>query len=138
MEKKIKISELLIDSTMSLNIIEVETLDEVAHELSIIRHELGTPIVVSKRSGYRPKAYELSKGRTGNSEHTTYNIKGRGAVDLVYYPELLQKLIERKFFTRICYYPNNNFIHADRKPIAKRSYFEAESPTSDWVFKKHI
>jgi len=136
----VSIPELLIAPTIKLTVQEAQTLAEHAAYLSSVRAKLGTPVAVSRNSGYRPLYYEKSKGRSGNSEHSTYNQIGRGAVDLVYYPELLEELINDDFYTRICYYPNNQFIHADRKPVANnvRQYFEAQSPTSSWVFIKNI
>jgi hypothetical protein len=132
----VTVSEMCItDAPLSLK--EADTLAEHAAYLSQVRGELGVPIRVSKKSGHRPVSYEKSKGRSGDSEHSTFHLKGRGAVDLIYYKELLDKLIEDNFYTRICYYPNNGFIHADRKP-GPRAYFEASSPTAAWKMVRRI
>jgi hypothetical protein len=127
----ITIEEMCITDT-PLTLQEAETLSEYSIYLSGVRKKLGTPLFISRKSGHRPRAYEISKGRTGNSEHSTFHLKGRGAVDLIYSAELLEILKKDTFFTRICYYLNNNFIHADRKPIGGRCYYEAGSVNSTW------
>jgi uncharacterized protein YcbK (DUF882 family) len=109
------------------------------NEMNSIRERLGFPILVSKNSGYRPRAYEVSKGRSGNGEH---NYEGKGAADYTCAtPEKVKKLVEElkksSKYTRICYYPNDNFVHCDYK-TKDRQYFEAESPTSEWQFKHFI
>ena len=109
------------------------------NEMNPIRHALGFPVIVSKNSGYRPRAYELMKRRSGNSEH---NFEGKGAVDYTCATKektklLLENLKSKSKYTRICYYPNDNFIHCDYK-AKDRQYFEAESPTSNWVFKYNL
>jgi len=97
---------------------EIET--KIQHHIDIlnpIREKLGIPIRISKRSGYRPKIYELSRGRSGNSQHT---FKGKGAVDLTCKLDQLQllfELLQESEYTRICLYVNKNFIHADMKEI---------------------
>jgi len=134
----VSIEEMCITNT-PLTIQEAQTLSEHSLYLSSVRSRLGRPVNISKKSGHRPRTYELSKGRSGNSEHSTFNLKGRGAVDLVYYPELLEELIKDAFYTRICYYPNNGFIHADRKDTGgARQYFEASSPSGKWNFIRNI
>lgn len=136
----VKIYELMIDLTMDLNNHEILTLQEYSAYLSSVRERLGTPIIVSKNSGIRTVEYEKSKGRSGKSEHSTYHLKGRGAVDLVYYKALFDELVSDKWFTRICYYPNNGFIHCDRKPhdMEGIQYFEASSPTANWRYIKQL
>ena len=131
----VRIREMVITDGISLSIQEADTLMEHAVYLSMVRARIGQPIRVSRRSGHRPASYERSKGRSGDSEHSTYHIAGRGAVDLVYTERLLQELCNDSFYTRVCYYPNNGFIHADRKP-GPRAYYEAASPTAAWDFKR--
>jgi len=71
-------------------------------------------VFVSANSGYRPRAYELSKGRKGNSQHCFY---GKGAVDVTCEDfkenkdKLLEVLIEETEYTRFAIY--NTFIHVD-------------------------
>jgi hypothetical protein len=136
----VSIRELLITPNITLSVDEAQTLAEHCAYLSSVRQKLKRPISISRNSGYRPRDYEISKGRSGGSEHSTFDRPGRGAVDLIYYPELLEELLKDSFYTRICYYPNNGFIHADRKPVTdnKRQYFEADSPTSSWKFIRNL
>jgi len=92
--------------------------------LNPVREKLGDKVIISQHSGWRPELYELSKGRSGRSEHC---FKGDGAVDVTCAPRLLPKLlkllIESKY-TRICYYPAKGFIHCDLKfdPIHKQTF----------------
>ena len=107
-----------------------------------VREALGKPITASQRSGYRPKNYEIRKGRSGNSQHT---FEGLGAVDWTAADvhALLQLILANTPYERVCYYPNNGFIHcdhrhsADRKPGFKR-YYECPSPAGQWRFIKYI
>lgn len=110
-----------------------------------IREELGAAITVSKRSGWRPEAYEKRKGRSGNSTHTfkkqLKDPEGKGAADYTAddIEKLLALMIEKTPFTRICYYPNNKFIHADYAFAERgRRLFHAASPSSEWKFIKSI
>ncbi len=108
-------------------------------EMNPVREDLGFPVLVSKNSGYRPEEYEISKGRSGKGEHT---YKGKGAADYTCATAqkvrlLVEKLKKNSKYTRICYYPNDNFVHCDYK-TTERLYFECESPTSEWEFKENI
>lgn len=133
---KVTIPELLIVPDMKLSAFEANELMKHAVFLSKVREESGKPLYISQRSGYRPKWYERKKGRSGNSEHATFDQEDRGATDLIYNKKQFQLIWDSDFYTRICYYPNNNFIHCDRKPIdGELQYFECESPTSKWEFQ---
>lgn len=110
-----------------------------------IREELGAKINVSKRSGWRPEAHEKRKKRSGNSTHTfkkqLKDPQGKGAADYTAeeIERLLELMIEKTPFTRICYYPNNKFIHADYAFAERgRRLFHAASPSSDWKFIKPL
>lgn len=113
--------------------------------LNPLREELGAAIIISQKAGYRPKQYELSKGRSGKSQHTFEDREGnvtKGAADLTS-PELESLgvlLREKSSYSRICYYPNNGFYHCDHKPTPNgvRQYFECDSPSGSWVFKKNL
>lgn len=89
--------------------------------LNSIRHQLGVPLTISKRSGYRPVEYELFKGRPGDSEHT---FTGKGAADLTCsdMKALANLLAVQSPFTRIAYYPDHGFFHVDYKAEGKRFY----------------
>jgi len=106
--------------------------------LNVCRKIYGKPILVSKKAGYRPRAYEVSKGRTGNSQHNYEEMhpKGIGATDITSEKEedLIPILIENTEYTRICHYPNNGFIHGDYKPTpsGKRELYTCKSLTSKW------
>ena len=92
-----------------------EKTDKHIEELNPIRHRLGVPVEISKQSGYRPKAYELSKGRSGNSQHC---FEEGGAVDLTCDSgkfQRLYELLQNSGYKRICLYPENMFIHCDYK-----------------------
>jgi hypothetical protein len=110
-----------------------------------IREDLGAAITVSKRSGYRPEDYEKKKKRSGNSTHTfkiqLKDPEGKGAADYTAedIEKLLQLMIEKTGFTRICYYPNNKFIHADYAFADRgRRLFTAASPSASWVYQKNL
>jgi uncharacterized protein YcbK (DUF882 family) len=134
----LKREDLFIENNMVLNEQETITADEIITYLNKVEYATGKKVKISKRSGIRTIEYEKRKGRKGTSQHSTYHIAGRGAVDLIYTKELLEYLLADKFFTRVCYYPKNVFIHVDRKPMDKQGvyYYEADSPTGTWVFKK--
>lgn len=113
--------------------------------MSVVREELGAAIEVSRRSGHRPEEYELQKGRSGNSTHTfkvtTKDPEGKGASDYTANDIecLLDLMIKHTGYTRICYYPNNKFIHTDYGfPERGRRLFTAQSPTAKWKFEKDI
>jgi uncharacterized protein YcbK (DUF882 family) len=136
----LKREDLFIEKNMVLNAQETITADEIITYLNKVEYATGIDVKISKRSGIRTIEYEKRKGRKGTSQHSTYHIVGRGAVDLIYTKELLDYLLADNFFTRVCYYPKNGFIHVDRKPINKSGvkYYEASSPTATWVLKKYL
>lgn len=104
--------------------------------LSDIRERLGTPIFIT--SGYRPRWYEIYKGRSGTSQHT---FKGKGAADISCHDSRLQDLKIFLFlnsdFSRICFYPERNFFHVDyASKDNKRRYYEDTG--YGWEFKDEI
>lgn len=107
-------------------------------------HDEGGPLFdVSNHSCYRPKAYELSKRRSGTSYHTFPRVT-LGACDLLV-PHGLdcfqagELLVKRMAFRRVCVYPNNGFIHVDYGQHqvpgerGKAQRYICKSPTSPWV-----
>lgn len=84
------------------------------HPLRMVDACCDFKVMVSANSGYRPRKYELSKGRSGNSQHCFY---GKGAVDVTCEDfkenkdKLLEVLIEETEYTRFAIY--NTFIHCD-------------------------
>lgn len=109
--------------------IEQEVADKILQNfivpLNPIRHQLGAPLIISKRSGFRPIAWEKAKGRTGESEHC---FEGKGAADLVTQDmkALANLLAVQSPFMRICYYPKSGFVHCDYKEEAKKFYIDKE------------
>ena len=93
--------------------------------LAPVREKIGSPVYISKRSGYRPVWWEKLRGRSGGSQHC---FKGKGAVDLTCqtgkFQELYNLLVEESDFTRICLYPEKMFIHCDFKKSEHRLYLD--------------
>lgn len=134
---KIFISELCItEEPLSIEIAD-KLLRYHIWPMNKVRHILNQPIWASEKSGYRPKAYELKKGRSGNSEHT---FEGKGAVDWTtkkgYLIALLNLIFQYTNYTRVCYYPSRGFIHCDHKPTpqGQRQFFIAKG--NKWQFQR--
>ncbi len=136
-----KIDEFLIESTSK---IDTHIADKIYKyhiiPMIYIRRNLGFPIYPSMKSSYRSKTYEISKGRSGNSQHT---FTGKGATDWtcenfdVNKDELLKEMIKETLYTRFAMY--NSFIHADYKDTENntRQLFKSGS-NSKWEFIKFI
>ena len=74
--------------------VPMEVREKIYNHISIlnpVREQLGCSIEVSKKSGYRPKEYEILKERSGNSQHCYF---GKGAVDLTCRADKFQELFE--------------------------------------------
>ena len=109
-----------------------------------VRLELDEPVTASAKSGYRPEEYELSKGRSGKSQHTfKYDWKrGSGAVDWTCKDfeknrdRFLNLIIKHTKYTRICVY--DTFIHCDYKDTIndRRELFRYDG--EKWQFIKKI
>lgn len=105
-----------------------------------VRNVLGIAIWASQKSGYRSKTWELSKGRSGNSQHCFI---GKGAVDWTCINfqanknKLLKQIIEQTSYTRVALY--NSFIHCDYKQTSsgERELYTSTA-NSEWTFKKFI
>lgn len=128
------IREFLIHRPNSVNVLIADKI--VKHHIAVIqpiRNKLGFPIFVSKGSGYRPVAWEAKHGRSGTSEHC---FKGKGAADYSCKTEkqllLLLTELQNSVYTRICYYPKEQFIHCDYKGC-EPSYFECIN--NQWLCK---
>ena len=99
----------------------------IQHHLPILnpmRAQLGTPLIISQHSGYRPVQWELDHGRDGTSQHT---FKGKGAVDLTCRESSLHHLgdlLAENDYSRVAWYPDHGFYHADFKDyqLGKRLY----------------
>ena len=130
MKFKFKISEFCRDQVSD---IPLEIADKILIHIGVltpIRDILGQPIYVSKDSGYRTLKHEIGRGRSGDSEHV---FRGGGAVDLTCDPEYmgeLVRLLKMSAYRRVCYYPENNFVHCDFKEGIKRYY--TSYPGAGW------
>lgn len=88
----------------------------------------------SAKSGYRPRWWELEKGRSGNSQHCFY---GKGATDVTCVnfkgnkEKLLKTLIQETEYTRFAMY--DSFIHCDYAIDGERWVFD-----SNWVRQYQI
>lgn len=111
-----------------------------------IRNRLNLSITASQKSGYRSRAHELNRGRSGNSQHTfgekadgSFSDNAKGAVDWTCsdLDALEFELINNSNYTRIARY--KNFIHCDYKATrsGKRELYSSDSK-SNWTFKKFI
>lgn len=112
------------------------------NEINPVREALGKPVSVSRRSGYRPRWYEESKKRSGTSQHSyedIYEDGKRGATDYTASDihALVDLIFKKTSYRRVCFYPNDEFVHCDHKGTgSRREYYECESPTSKWKFIK--
>lgn len=125
------------------NKISLEIADKLYHYHIIpmipVREEMGVSMTASASSGYRPKWWELRKGRSGNSQHV---FREKGAVDWTCsnfetnWEKMLDLMIYHTGYTRFAIY--NSFIHCDHAPTksGKREVFESNS-ASEWTFLKH-
>lgn len=141
MKNYFTISELCIVSDAVPQAVADKLLQHHILPMNQVRHKLAAPIWASQKAGYRPRAYEISKGRSGNSQHCFLN-DSKGAIDWTTkgdIQEMIALIIEHTDYTRICYYPNNNFVHCDYKhPDRGRRYFVCHSPTSKWEFQRNL
>lgn len=127
------ISEFIIDG----DIIPLEVADKIIkHHISIaqpIRDALGCAIWPSEHSGYRSVEWELSHNRSGTSQHC---FKGFGATDWTsgdrFKVELLWEELKKSSYKRICYYPDNGFIHCDHYGDDKVNFICDSSTNNKW------
>ncbi len=108
----------------------IDILNDARNELSKQRGE-DSPITIN--AGARSLRHELSKGRTGQSQHVYQNYKG--AVDVTCegdIKELYEILLRDKRISRACLYVKANFIHIDMLPSNHRKYLFDES-LKKWV-----
>ena len=99
--------------------------------MNIVRNELGHPIIVSKRSGFRHPEYEAKRNRT-NSAHMFQAIPerqdpGYGAADYTVSPAVWYKfmtlLLQAKIYNRLILYPDNGFVHGDYRFIGVNRFY---------------
>tara|TARA_R110001599_G_scaffold332511_1_gene547979 strand:- start:24912 stop:25352 length:441 start_codon:yes stop_codon:yes gene_type:complete len=103
----------------------------------VVRTLLDSPMWASKNSGFRPKAYEISMGRSGESQHT-FEDESKGAIDWTCKKSLLAKMLElileHTTYTRIAVY--ENFIHCDYKATDGNRYLFDSDAKSNWTLKE--
>lgn len=91
--------------------------------LNKMRDELNHPIFIN--AGYRSYDWELSKGRSGTSQHTFEDL---GAVDIstpdVLVLNQLLELAKLSPYKRVCFYPRKGFIHCDMKGDRYHSFID--------------
>ena len=112
--------------------------------MNAVREEFGLAVHCKTSdglySGYRPKSWELSHGRSGGSQHT---FQGNGAIDwrcsdfANNKDELLRLIIKHTNYTRMAVY--GSFIHCDHKPTStgQRQLFTS-TVSSNWTFVKNV
>ena len=78
------------------------------------------PTLIGRRGGggsvYRHPEHERERGRSGKGMHTFMDWKGAGdytIADFTKIEKFLNVLVKETDFTRLCYYPNHNFVHCD-------------------------
>lgn len=131
------ISEFLIDPEMDQ--VPLHVADKIVqHHIAIInpiREKKGSAIFVSQNSGFRPLAWELAHGRSGDSQHTFGDGKDHpeqywGAADYTCDDiEWLFEELKKSSYRRVCIYRKEGFVHADHKGIEKVAF---ESIQGTW------
>jgi hypothetical protein len=113
----------------------VEVMDKILQNhirvMLPVRAALGAPISVSLKSGFRHPIHEVQKKRSGTGEHT---YTGKGAADYTTAAESFVRFAElmaQSEYTRLCFYPNERFIHADHKATTKQ-FFTQQTPADGW------
>lgn len=145
MKLYIKPSELIFDHSAGLPADVADRMLEF-HILPVnrIRRIAGYGITASQNSGYRTKQHEISKGRQPKNQnedwsrhtyqpHPEFDPEGKGAtdwrpVDLSNMSDFAWRMVEMTNYSRLCYYPDQNFIHSDFKHESRgRRLFIASS-----------
>ena len=131
MENYFKISELCIDKSKDVP-------QEIADKLltyhiipmNKVRFELDEPIFCSQNSGWRPREWELSRKRSGNSEHTFIK---KGAIDWTAedLKRLFELILKHTKYTRIAVYPSARFIHCDYASTYRKLFLSTNA--SKWT-----
>ena len=122
MQDKMTLPEYVIAPELGISLEVAEKIRKYhLFPMNLIRNELGHPIIVSKRSGYRHPDYEAKRNRT-NSAHMFQAIPERqdpgwGAADYTVSPavfyKFMQLLTDADIYNRLIFYPDNGFVHCD-------------------------
>lgn len=114
--------------------------------MNAVRDEFGAAVYASQKSGYRSYSHEISKGRSGGSQHTFgalpsgHNSACLGAIDWTCenkedLDRLQALIIKHTPYTRIARY--ETFIHCDYKARTRRELYKSGSD-SKWEFVDFI
>jgi hypothetical protein len=133
-----------IPETVADRILEYHIIPMIA-----VCNAMSVCVMVSLNSGWRSWLWEISKGRSGTSQHTygqkedgTFDENAKGATDWTCddfahnKDQLLRLMIIHTEYTRFCMY--NSFIHCDYKetPNNERQLFEIDN--GKWKFIKNV
>lgn len=88
-------------------------IQKLANQLQVLRDHFGLPIIIN--IAYRPKWYELEKGRSGNSKHVLglaadFNVKGKSTKEV---REAIETLISKGDMLQGGIGKYNTFVHYD-------------------------
>jgi uncharacterized protein YcbK (DUF882 family) len=95
-------------------------IQKLANQLQALRNELGVPVIIN--IAYRPVFYEVSKGRSGNSQHTlgkAADIKVKGFTPQQIADEI-EKLIEKGDMLQGGLSAYSTFVHYDIRKTRAR------------------
>jgi len=95
-------------------------IQRLANNLQVLRDYFNATININ--IAFRPKWYELSKGRSGNSKHTLgiaadFNVKGKATKEV---REAIESLITKGEMLQGGIGKYNNFIHYDFSAYGKK------------------
>ena len=88
-------------------------IQKLANQLQVLRDHFNSPIIIN--IAYRPKWYELSKGRSGNSKHVLglaadFNVKNKTPKEV---REAIEMLISKGDMLQGGLGKYNTFVHYD-------------------------
>lgn len=140
------ISELCIDKSKDVpqDIADKILLHHIL-PMNPVREALGEPIYVSENSGWRHLQWELSRGRSGKSQHV-FLPESKGAVDWTIggiekhenngnFEGLFELIYDLTPYTRIAVYPDTRFIHCDYKSPKRQLFLSTNS--SKWTLTNY-
>lgn len=95
-------------------------IQKLANQLQVLRDHFELPIIIN--IAYRPKWYELEKGRSGNSKHTLglaadFNVKGKSTKEV---REAIETLISKGEMLQGGVGKYNTFVHYDCRKTKAR------------------
>lgn len=144
MKNYFKISELCIDKSKDVpqDIADKILLYHIT-PMNRVREAIQEPVFCSENSGWRPEEWEISRGRSGDSQHT---FKKKGAVDWTIggvekhkidgnFEGLFKAIVELTEYTRIAVYPSARFIHCDYAANERQLFLSTNS--SKWTLSTY-